>query len=66
MDTETTGHGRRIARLFRPYRLRLGSVLALIALSAGLGMISPFLLRELARGGRYAALAADDRAALAA
>jgi ATP-binding cassette, subfamily B, bacterial len=37
---------RRIARLFRPYRGRLGAVLALIAVSAGLGMISPFLLRE--------------------
>jgi len=31
--------------LFRPYRLRLGAVLALILLSAGLGMLSPFLLR---------------------
>ena len=37
---------RRIARLFRPYRVRLGAVLGLIALSAGLGMVSPFLLRE--------------------
>ncbi len=37
---------RRIARLFRPYRGRLGAVLALIALSASLGMVSPFLLRE--------------------
>jgi ATP-binding cassette subfamily B protein len=37
---------RRIARLFRPYRGRLGSVLALIVLSAGLGMVSPFLLRD--------------------
>jgi ATP-binding cassette subfamily B protein len=37
---------RRIARLFRPYRGRLGAVLALIAVSAGLGMVSPFLLRE--------------------
>ena len=36
---------RRVAGLFRPYRLRLGIVLALIALSAVLGMISPFLLR---------------------
>lgn len=36
----------RIARLFRPYRARLASVLALIGLSAGLSMISPFLLRE--------------------
>jgi ATP-binding cassette subfamily B protein len=37
---------RRIARLFRPYRGRLAAVLALIVLSAGLGMISPFLLRD--------------------
>src|SRR3954447_25640869 len=28
-----------------PYRARLGSVLALIGLSAGLSMVSPFLLR---------------------
>ena len=38
---------RRIARLFAPYQGRLGSVLALIALSAVLGIISPFLLREI-------------------
>ena len=31
--------------LFRPYRGRLAAVLALIGLSAALGMISPFLLR---------------------
>ncbi len=37
---------RRVARLFRPSRGRLATVLALIALSAGLGMVSPFLLRE--------------------
>jgi ATP-binding cassette, subfamily B, bacterial len=37
----------RIARLFRPYRLRLATVLALIAISAGISMISPFLLREI-------------------
>ena len=37
---------RRIAALFHPYRVRLGAVLALIALSAGLGMVTPFLLRE--------------------
>ncbi|MGI8730758.1 MAG: ABC transporter transmembrane domain-containing protein, partial [Solirubrobacteraceae bacterium] len=36
----------RIARLFRPYRRRLASVLALIGLSAVLGIASPFLLRE--------------------
>jgi ATP-binding cassette subfamily B protein len=38
---------RRIAALFRPYRRRLGAVLALIALSAGLGMVTPFLLRDI-------------------
>src|SRR3954464_360518 len=36
---------RRVGRLFRPYRVKLGTVLGLIALSAGLSMISPFLLR---------------------
>jgi ATP-binding cassette subfamily B protein len=36
---------RRIAALFRPYRRTLLAVLALIALSASLSMISPFLLR---------------------
>ena len=35
----------RLLGLFRPYRGRLSTVLALIVLSAGLGMISPFLLR---------------------
>jgi ATP-binding cassette subfamily B protein len=37
---------RRIVRLFRPYRARLGAVSALIVFSAGLGVVSPFLLRE--------------------
>jgi ATP-binding cassette subfamily B protein len=37
---------RRLLGLFRPYRLRLGSVLFLILISAGLGMVSPFLLRD--------------------
>src|SRR5438093_1697731 len=36
---------RRIGRLFLPYKLRLGAVLALIVLSAGLGVIPAFLLR---------------------
>jgi ATP-binding cassette, subfamily B, bacterial len=36
---------RRISALFRPYRLRLTGLLALIFLAAGLGVISPFLLR---------------------
>lgn len=38
---------RRITRLFRPYRGRLFTVLALIAVSAILAMISPFLLRDI-------------------
>jgi ATP-binding cassette subfamily B protein len=37
---------RRIIGLFRPYRARLGSVGALIVVSAGLGVLSPFLLRD--------------------
>jgi len=37
---------RRIRPLFRPYRRRLLVVVALIVTSAGLGMISPFLLRD--------------------
>src|ERR671935_2048505 len=37
---------RRIRPLFRPYRARLLAVVALIVVSAGLGMISPFLLRD--------------------
>src|SRR5947209_1020338 len=36
----------RILRLFIPYRWRLAAVIALIVFSAGLGMISPFLLRS--------------------
>ena len=37
---------RRIGRLFSPYRARLSAVLGLIFVSAGLGMVSPFLLRQ--------------------
>ncbi len=36
---------RRAVRLFRPYRLRLASVLSLIVLAAALDIVSPFLLR---------------------
>jgi ATP-binding cassette subfamily B protein len=36
---------RRVGGLFKAHRRRLGAVLGLIFLSAGLGMISPFLLR---------------------
>ena len=38
---------RRITQLFRPYRGRLVTVLLLIAVSASLGMVSPFLLRDI-------------------
>jgi len=37
---------RRIATLFRPYRLRLSSLLGLIVLGSVLSVASPFLLRE--------------------
>jgi len=37
---------RRVASLFRPYRPRLSLLLGLIFISAALGVISPFLLRE--------------------
>jgi ATP-binding cassette subfamily B protein len=41
------GSGRRIARLFKPYRARLSGLLGLIVISAGLGVIPAFLLRDL-------------------
>jgi ATP-binding cassette subfamily B protein len=45
-DADVRRHNlRRVRSLFRPHRKRLGAVLGLIFLSAGLGMISPFLLR---------------------
>src|SRR3954449_8749108 len=38
---------RRILRLFYPYRLRLSGLLGMILISAGISLISPFLLRDL-------------------
>jgi ATP-binding cassette subfamily B protein len=38
---------RRILRLFHPYRMRLSGLLGMIVISAGISMISPFLLRDL-------------------
>jgi ATP-binding cassette, subfamily B, bacterial len=38
---------RRVTGLFRPYRLRLGAVLGLIFVSAALGGVSPFLIRDI-------------------
>jgi ATP-binding cassette, subfamily B, bacterial len=48
---------RRILALFRPYRPRLSAVLGLILVSAVLGMISPFLIRDIFNE----ALPHDDR-----
>src|SRR3954462_732857 len=45
-DKEQRRHNlRRVRGLFRPHRKRLSGLLGLIFFSAGLGMISPFLLR---------------------
>jgi ATP-binding cassette, subfamily B, bacterial len=41
------GNGRRIVRLFRPYRARLSWLLTMILISAALGVVPPFLLRDL-------------------
>ena len=45
MDPARTRDNRRILRLFVPYRWRLLAVMGLIVFSAGIAMISPFLLR---------------------
>ena len=46
MDPTRERDRRRILRLFAPYRWRLAAVLTLIVFGAGLGMISPFLLKD--------------------
>jgi ATP-binding cassette subfamily B protein len=38
---------KRVAGLFRPYRMRLGVLLGLIVLSSGLNVVNPFLLRAI-------------------
>ena len=38
---------RRVAILFKPYRWRLAAVLGLIFLSALLGIVAPFLIRDI-------------------
>ncbi|MFN8185660.1 MAG: ABC transporter ATP-binding protein [Gaiellales bacterium] len=45
-SSQRRSHLRRIGRLFLPYRGRLTAVLGLILVAALLGMVSPFLLRE--------------------
>ena len=46
MDPTRKRDGHRILALFRPYRTRLTAVLVLIVISAGVSMLSPFLLRQ--------------------
>jgi ATP-binding cassette subfamily B protein len=46
LDPERERDGRRIARMFRPYRRRLAVVLSLIVVASILNALSPFLLRE--------------------
>jgi ATP-binding cassette, subfamily B, bacterial len=53
MDPSRQRDKHRILALFKPYRLRLGSVLALIIFSAGLSMVSPFLLRDVLDEGIF-------------
>ncbi len=53
---------RRVGALFKPYRARLAAVLSLIFVSAGVGIVSPFLLREVLDN----ALPERDNALLAA
>src|SRR5215218_9797800 len=50
---------RRIGPLFAPYRLRLGGLLALIVVSAGLGVVPAFLLKRVLE-----AIGANDTHAL--
>ncbi len=51
MDPSRERDGHRILRLFRPYRSRLTGAMLLIMFSAGISMISPFLLREVVNVG---------------
>jgi ATP-binding cassette subfamily B protein len=51
MDDSRQRDGRRILRLFKPYRFRLTSVLLLIVISSGIGILNPFLLRDVLNKG---------------
>jgi ATP-binding cassette subfamily B protein len=53
MDPSRERDRRRILRLFRPYRARLAVVLTMIVFSAGLGMLQPFLLRDVLDKGIF-------------
>ena len=53
MDPSRQRDGHRILALFRPYRARLVLVTAMIAFSAGLSMVNPFLLRSVLDQGIF-------------
>jgi ATP-binding cassette subfamily B protein len=53
MDPSRERDGHRILALFKPYRWRLGAVLALIVFSSGLSMLSPFLLKAVLDKGIF-------------
>jgi ATP-binding cassette subfamily B protein len=45
LDPTRERDGRRIVRLFRPYRTRLTIVLTMVVFSAGISMLNPFLVK---------------------
>ncbi|MGH2832963.1 MAG: ABC transporter ATP-binding protein [Solirubrobacteraceae bacterium] len=53
MDPERKRERGRILGLFKPYRVRLGVVLALVVAGSGLSMLNPFLLREVLDEGLF-------------
>jgi ATP-binding cassette subfamily B protein len=53
MDPSRQRDNHRILALFRPYRVRLGAVLVLIVISAGVSMLNPFLLRSALDNGIF-------------
>ena len=53
LDPSRERDGHRILRLFSDYRARLALVLGMIVVSAGLGMISPFLLQSVLDNGIF-------------
>jgi ATP-binding cassette subfamily B protein len=53
MDPSRERDRHRILALFRPYRVRLTIVLAMIVFSAGLAMLQPFLLRDVLDEGIF-------------
>jgi ATP-binding cassette subfamily B protein len=53
MDPTRKRERSRILALFRPYRWRLSAVMGLIVFSAGLGMLQPFLLRDVLDEGIF-------------